>query len=631
MSQPGDQAAALRPEVLRIIQSGRRQESAVAGRPRAAFLLALLSSALLWACFTPLEFAPLGWIALVPLLQLARAAVLPRRTTPLLWSAGFLGSLAMLQWMRLGHPAMYLALAALAAYLACYFPAFIWMVRRSMSRGLPLWIAAPICWTALEYLRSWLFTGFSWYYLGHSQYAWTSLIQISDVTGAWGLSFLMAWFAGLAAELVPSTWFLRAGLAMPDSGVRYNRAGWFTFAGVFAVCWCYGLARQSPPESFPPGPVVALIQGHFPPELKQDRELILTRYRVHNALTQQTVQLQPDLVVWPETMFPWPERSAADGVTDEQILAQLPLDVVRDFGSDSSLLIEEFRSQEVQQSLASHAQGTGAALMIGLEAVVAEADKTRIYNSAAFIRPDLGYVGRYDKIHRVIFGEYIPLKDLFPWLSSLTPFGAGFGIDAGRNVAVFRYRDWQLVPLICFEDTVPRLVRRMAASRDSDGHSGDLLVNLTNDAWFRGSSELDQHLITAAFRCVENRIPMVRAVNGGISAFIDGDGRIREPAAIKIMKEPYEGLVPELSDAQSLRDPETGRWRRNFAGIILGQVPLDPRRSLYLQYGDWFPILCSVLAVGSLLWRRRGPENASTGSFGRSAEFEPVGNSLDCE
>ncbi|MEY3458959.1 MAG: Apolipoprotein N-acyltransferase [Planctomycetota bacterium] len=631
MSQPGDQAAALRPEVLRIIQTGRREESAVAGRPRAALLLALLTAGLLWACFTPLECAPLGWIALVPLLQLARAVALPRRTTPLLWFAGFLGSLAMLQWMRLGHPAMYLALAALAGYLACYFPAFIWMVRRTNSRGLPLWLAAPICWTALEYLRSWLFTGFSWYYLGHSQYEWTSLIQISDVTGAWGLSFLMAWFAGLVAELVPSSWVQRLGLALSEARPRPKPAAWSAFAGVFAVCWGYGLVRQSPPESFPAGPVVALIQGHFPPELKQDRELILTRYRVHNALTQQTVELQPDLVVWPETMFPWPERSAAEGVTDEQILAQLPLDVVRDFGSETSLLIEEFRSREVQQSLASHSQGTGAALMIGLEAVVAEADKTRIYNSAAFIRPDLGYVGRYDKIHRVIFGEYIPLRDLFPWLSSLTPFGAGFGIDAGRDVALFKYRNWQLVPLICFEDTVPRLVRKMASRRDSDGQSGDLLVNLTNDAWFRGSSELDQHLITAAFRCVENRIPMVRAVNGGISAFIDGDGRIREPAAIRIMQEPYEGLVPELSDAQSLRDPETGRWRRNFAGIILGQVPLDPRTSIYLQYGDWFPILCSVLAMVGLLWRQRGPENVFTGSSCRSAEADPVGMSLVSE
>ena len=134
-----------------------------------------------------------------------------------------------------------------------------------------------------------------------------------------------------------------------------------------------------------------------------------------------------------------------------------------------------------------HAQGLGAALVIGLEALVADETRTRVFNSAAFVRPDLGYVGRYDKIHRVVFGEYIPLKDLLPWLSELVPFGAGFGIDAGSEVRMFEYGGWQMSPLICFEDTVPGLVRRMAAQTDKAGRGCDLLVNLTNDAWFHGS------------------------------------------------------------------------------------------------------------------------------------------------
>ncbi|MFM7058238.1 MAG: apolipoprotein N-acyltransferase [Planctomycetota bacterium] len=607
MTQSGELSAAdsLRPEVLRIIQSGRRESPPASGRIRSALLPAALSALLLWASFTPLEWAPLAWIALIPLLQVARASILPRRCALWLWLAGFLGALAMLQWMRLGHPAMYLALAALAAYLGCYFPVFIWLVRRAGGRGLPLWCAAPVIWTALEYLRSWLFTGFSWYYLGHSQYQWTPLIQIADVTGAWGLSFLLAWFAGLAAASVPQRLLQRTGIQLSPAQTPPGTAAWLAFGIVFCGCWVYGLVRQQPADSFPPGPVVALIQGHFPPELKHDNELVLTRYRVHNSLMQQSIPLQPDLVVWPETMFPWPERSAAPELSDTEILAQLPLDVVRDYGSESSLLVDQFRSGEVQQSLAGHSKAAGSALMIGLEAVVAHKDRLRLYNSAAFIRPDLGYIGRYDKIHRVIFGEYIPLKDLFPWLTQLTPFGSGFGIDAGEETAVFEYGGWRFVPLICFEDTVPRLVRRMAQERDAAGRSGDLLVNLTNDGWFRGSSELDQHLITAAFRCVENRIPMVRSVNGGISAFIDGDGRIRDPAKILVMQEPFEGVTPELTEVKSLRDPATGTWRRSFAGIILGQVPLDPRTSFYTRWGDWFPGVCVLAAIIACLKRGR--------------------------
>lgn len=607
MSQSGELSAAdsLRPEVLRIIQSGRRDGPAPSGRIRSALLPAALSAFLLWACFTPLEWAPLGWIALVPLLQVARASTLPRRCTLWLWLAGFLGALATLQWMRLGHPAMYLALVALAAYLGCYFPVFVWLVRRAVSRGLPLWCAAPVIWTALEYLRSWLFTGFSWYYLGHSQYQWTPLIQFADITGTWGISFLLAWFAGLAADSVPQRLLLRSGIQLPAGCGMPGVKPWLAFGVVFAGCWIYGLMRQQPADSFPPGPVVSLIQGHFPPELKHDDELVLTRYRVHNSLMQRSISLQPDLMVWPETMFPFMEHSAEAELTDAEILAQLPLEAIRNSGTDSSAMIDRFRNLEVQQSLAGHSKATGSALMIGLEAMVARRDRLSLYNSAAFIRPDLGYVGRYDKIHRVIFGEYIPLKDIFPWLANLTPFGSGFGIDAGEATAVFEYGQWRFVPLICFEDTVPRLVRQMAANRDATGRSGDLLVNLTNDGWFRGSSELDQHLITAAFRCVENRIPMVRAVNGGISAFIDGDGRIREPAKILVMQEPFEGVSPELTEVQSLRDPATGKWRRGFAGIVLGQVPLDPRTSLYNRWGDWFPVVCVLAALIGCLKRVR--------------------------
>jgi apolipoprotein N-acyltransferase len=138
----------------------------------------------------------------------------------------------------------------------------------------------------------------------------------------------------------------------------------------------------------------------------------------------------------------------------------------------------------------------------------------------------------------------------------------------------------------------------MAAQEGPDGAPADLLINLTNDAWFHGSSELDQHLITAAFRCVENRIPMVRSVNGGVSAFIDGNGRIREPDRIMKMEEPLQS-VAKFTQLDSMRDPDTGRWHRQFSGIVSGQVPLDPRTSLYTRFGDWFAGLCLLLTIVS--------------------------------
>lgn len=594
----------LRPEVQKIIQSGRVSEVRSSGSRVSVFLLAQLSGILLWASFTPLECAPLAWIALAPLALLGRLRSLPRFSWLVLWFAGFATNLVMLQWMRLGHPAMYLALVALAAYVGLYFPMFVLLLRRTVRWRIPLWLAVPIVWTGLEYARAYLLTGFSWYYLGHSQYRWTTLIQVSDLTGSYGVSFLVAMYSGVAAQFVSEQWLVRLRL---DTETRPSVPSYVPLCVATALLCCvlgYGSVRKMPADSFPAGPSIALIQGNFSPELKHDRDLVLNRFRVHNTLMQHSVELRPNLIVWPETMFPWPMQSAGENVTDEEILAQVPLEVLRDYGNESAQLVEPFRTEEVQKSLASHAHGVGAALVIGVESWVAEKDKTRIFNAAAFVRPDLGYIGRYDKIHRVIFGEYIPLRDVFPWLHQLTPFGAGFGIDAGNEYRSFEYGDYSIVPMICFEDTVPHLVRRMAAQKDSSGQSCDVLVNLTNDAWFRGSSELDQHLITSAFRCVETRMPLVRAVNGGISAFIDGNGEIRDPATILMMKKPLEGVVPQLSEVEGLRDEATGHWRRQFSGIVFGEVPLDPRESLYVRYGDWFAGLCLIVTLLSIVPRK---------------------------
>ncbi len=592
----------LRPEIQQIISQGTAAPAACEGSTRSAALLVGISMLLLWLSFTPVEWSCLAWIALVPLSQLLRLKSLPARCYLVTWCVAFVWGLVTLQWMRLGHPAMFLALAALAFYVALYVPVFVWLGRRCAAKGLPVWLAVPIVWTSLEYIRAWMITGFAWYFLGHAQYRWSTLIQICDVTGVYGVSFLVALVSGAIAVNVPANWLHRLNLNvdMTKPPVAITRLQWMpvvTAVIVFIACLGYGLLRRTPPEQFPAGPVFALIQGNFSPEMKHDEAEYTTRYRVHDSLTREAVLLQPDFIVWPETMFPTPERSVAEGVTDKELLEHLPREVLQAYGNDTKPLVEEWRGGGVQNRLEMHAQASGAALVIGVLAIVAEKDRPKMYNRAAFVRPDLGYSGHYDKVHRVLFGEYVPLKDTFPWLHNLTPFGADHGIEAGTGVRMFEYGGYRIAPLICFEDTVPPLVRKMAAQRDATGHACDVLVNLTNDAWFRGSSQLDQHLITSAFRCVETRTPMVRCVNGGISTFIDGNGQIREPAEIHVMKEPFDGLQVQLSRVEGLRDPETGHWRRQFSGIIFGQAPLDPRESLYVRFGDWFAELCLLVTL----------------------------------
>ncbi len=603
----------LRAEIHRIIAKAATAAPVIReGSTRSAALLVASSMILLWLSFTPVDWSGLAWIALVPLIQLLRLKSLPPRAYLVTWSLAFIWALCTLQWMRLGHPAMFLALVGLSFYVALYVPIFVWLGRRCLAMGMPVWIAAPVIWTALEYIRSWMITGFAWYFLGHSQYRWSNLIQVCDIFGVYAVTFVIALVAAAIAVNVPLAWLQRLNLSVEttNSATSVTQIRWIpvlTASVVFVAVLCYGFVRRTPSEQFPAGPVFALIQGNFTPDMKQDEAENTTRYRIHDALTREAVLLQPDMILWPETMFPTPMRSVADGVTDKQILEQLPRQLLQSYGSDTDPLIQNWRAEDVQKRLEMHAQASGAALVIGVEAVVAEQNRMKVYNSAAFVRPDLGYTGRYDKIHRVVFGEYIPLKSLFPWLHKLTPFGSSYGIEEGESVRMFEYGGHRIAPLICFEDTVPDLVRQIAAQRDVAGNGCDVLVNLTNDAWFHGSSELDQHLITAAFRCVETRMPMVRCVNGGISAFIDGNGQIRDPAEIHIMKEPFDGLQVQLELVEGLRDPETGHWRRQFSGIIFGQAPLDPRESLYVKYGDWFAAICLVttLLTTAVSFRRR--------------------------
>jgi apolipoprotein N-acyltransferase len=273
------------------------------------------------------------------------------------------------------------------------------------------------------------------------------------------------------------------------------------------------------------------------------------------------------------------------------------------------LPVERWRHQGVQDALLRMAHETNAALAIGIDAFLAGRKSYEHFNSTVFVTPEKGIEDRYDKLHRVPFGEYIPLRDVLPFLQALTPFGDGFGIAAGAGVHVFSLKQWRLLPLICFEDTVPHLVRSMLRSAAVE-KPADVMVNLTNDGWFHGSSELDQHLITAQFRCVENRKPMVRAVNTGISAFIDGNGQVRDPEVVIDLD---AMLSRETKPRNTIRDPQTGRYHKEWNAAFVGTVPLDNRFSLYGVTGDVFAGLCATLCLLTALggvWQRWGAKRA---------------------
>ncbi|MFQ5731403.1 MAG: apolipoprotein N-acyltransferase [Planctomycetaceae bacterium] len=605
------------PTIQEIISSARRRE---ADNPQAGgkgpWIVSGATAALLWASFMPLDWGPLAWVALVPLLLLVR---IPERTRWMYAATacgGVLWMVACLQWMRLGDPTMYAAWLALGTYCGLYVPVFVAVARTAVHRfRVPFTLAVPAVWVGLEFIRAHFLTGFSWYYLGHTQYAWLELIQISDLVGAYGVSFLVAMTAAVLAGLVPRAVFVKLRLVSAiqadriENGIaRKQVVSVAACLALFAAALSYGHVRRSQ-ANFQPGPRVALIQGNYVTSAKHDPTKIGEIFVNHRAMTGMAVTYQPDVVIWPETMYRDPLKVILPVMTDD--------DIRRVAGVPEDRAAEVRKSAEnTEKMLVDRSLEAGAAMVIGLETLELGPDRPRHYNSAAFLTPAGGLVNRYDKLHRVPFGEFIPMQKQFPWLIHFTPFTKGFGVETGEQAAVFEYKGrtgtHRGAPIICFEDTVPHLVRNVlnaGAMADEQGRKPDYLINLTNDGWFHGSAELDQHLITAAFRSVEYRTPMVRAVNTGISAVIDGDGAVVEPEVF---------IDVDRQGRKTLRNPETGRWNKSLNAVLVHDVPLDDRRSLYLWWGDWFAGLCAMFVAGVTVvgWslRRRDRRAATTGA-----------------
>ncbi|AMV21174.1 apolipoprotein N-acyltransferase [Planctomyces sp. SH-PL14] len=596
--------------VAEIISRARAR--VVAPVSKTPWLLSTVSAVALWASFTPLDFGPLAWVALVPVLLLVRMPQATRKMYLALAVGGWLFSLMTLQWMRLGDPAMYFAWAALAFYVGLYFPVFVGLARIAVHRlHVPLLVSAPLVWVGLEYARAYIMTGFAWYYLGHTQHHWINLLQVSDLVGAYGVSFLVMMGNACVAELIPASAFEKLKLvpqSTAEETARLDRpfgahaiAVGATVLSLVAVL-AYGSVRRSQAD-FQPGPRIGLVQGNFPSSLKHEENQLGRIWQTHRSLTGLATRQQAELIVWPETMFRWPYPALDPTLSEEQIKAL-----------HQDLSLEFWKDTQAEKSLRDMSEASRAALVIGADVFAGDQEGMRVYNSALFFEPGQGLAGRYDKLHRVPFGEYVPMRELFPFLATLTPAAGGMGLSAGEHVHVFQHKDHRLVPLICFEDTVPQLVRAaVKATRDENGKEIDCLVNLTNDGWFHGSSELDQHLITASFRCIETRVPMVRAVNTGISAFIDGDGVIREPNLFldfdAMMKQPVDNgradptrpVATPVDARTSMRDPKTGRYHKELNAVLVSEVPLDGRTSLYVRWGDWFAGLCLLFTFGMLV------------------------------
>jgi apolipoprotein N-acyltransferase len=466
------------------------------------WLAAALTGLLGALCFAPFEQTWLCWIALTPLL----AAV---------W---FSGAGAKRRWLRdlfLGYIAGVIffwgvfywlytvtvpGLILVGLYMGVYLALWSWLagllrpplpndfVPEARSPWLSslhnLWLAFILAaaWTALEWIRGWMFSGWGWNGLGVALHDILPMIQVVEYTGVAGLSFLVA-FGNVIAITTVRRFIL-------ETKVRARRPHYdftLTMAGIVALC-AYGLRVLQVKGEIEPLRVAA-VQANVPREEKFSRQFQERTFENFTRLTQVALAIRPppQLIIWPESSTPAP-----------------------------ALL-----DQENYQFVMNLSGAIKTDLLLG----TIDADPTPAdYNAALLVSNEGRTIQVYRKLHLVPFGEYVPGRNTVPFIARIVGDQVPADFTRGKEPVVFRLTtdEVKVAPLICFEDTLGELTRQFVL------RGANLLANVTNDGWFLRTAASRQHLENAIFRCVETRRPMARAANTGVNCFVNRFGRVTQ-------------------------------------------------------------------------------------------------------
>ncbi|MFO0902124.1 MAG: apolipoprotein N-acyltransferase [Pirellulales bacterium] len=559
---------------------------------RQVWMGGLASGLMLWLALPPCGWAWLGWFAPLPWIGLVARETLPgKRPYWAAWGASSIFWLVYLQGVRLAHPALYGGWLALSLYVAAYAPLFLALARFAVHRWRwPLPLAAPVVWTGLELVRGRFLGGFTGGMIGNTQTQSLTVLQAADLGGAYGLSFAMV-LVGACVVAAARTWLAKSNPENSQGRMGQGAAAavWLSLALLTLVALvAYGRWRLSTSplaaattdeatgqqEGGVERPLRAvLIQESMDTIFEHNPERNADGFAKYVKRTEAAcADLGPiDVVVWPESMF---SENSVDfllpaGLTIEQLEPQQRL-------FDGKC---QFVSGRMAKAYAAHGSSPPPLIAGTVTVAIDRTGRTREYNSALLLEAPGRVADRYYKRHLVMFGEYIPLGGWFPWVYSLA--GMPGALSEGEEEKVFTVRGWRLAPNICFETMVPQRIRGQVRELAARGESPDLLVSLTNDGWFWGSALLDMHLQAAVLRAVEVRRPMVVAANTGLSASIDGDGRV------------------------------LARGPRREGGTIAADVRRDGRSTWYVLVGDapWQGCagLCLVLGLAQVAawWRTR--------------------------
>ncbi len=525
----------------------------------AALLLALIQP--------PAHISWLAWIAMVPFIY---ASAKKTKTAHLLiasYIAGLIYWLANLYWLAYVIVPGYIFCAI---YLALYWPLMAAVFRYLSKKTKIFFLAAPLCIVAQEALQGSLMTGFNWRFLAHSQYQNLTLIQIADITGSAGITLLIAIVNVLLAELIINY----------SRSQKINKLAFSLKTALIIILFCliipYGRFRlDQTRKTSKPGPLVASVQTNIPSmikELADNGPAILDQLI---DLSSSAFNSGADLVIWPETI----------------VLASMNTEYLQ--------LCQPYTPPNVyHRRISNHIIANNGRLLFGAHTAQMKRQNdayivTDRYNSAFLYKPDgTQSPQRYDKIHLVPFGEYVPFAKL-DWLKNmitfLTPYDYEYNLTKGTSHTVFDItvdqKKYDFAVIICYEDTDADITRKNVLGKGTE-NKADFLVNISNDGWYvrytpkviYSSAELPQRTAISVFRAVENRTSIIRSVNSGISCLICPTGKISNSF--------IKGTLPE----QTME-------RQVVQGWFTDRVKINHKITFFTKHGQWLDKLAIAVFI----------------------------------
>ena len=542
-------------------------------------LLFLVSAAMLTVIQAPINISFLAWISFVPFIIASAPEAKPRRLFFVSYIISLFYWLGNLYWV---FPITIVGWLLMGLYTALLWPVLSLCLRYCRMKKVPLFLASALLIVGTERMQGLFLGGFFWRFLAHSQYQNTTIIQISDIFGAGGVSFLIAMVNGLIAELI-----IAARHRKIFTITQFVKVGIVT--ALLAGCILYGRWRISQEDEFvEPGPLAASLQSNIPQSVKDTFESSDVLFSDLMTQSKAASEAGAELIIWPETM----------------VQAWLNPEILRFVEPNDSWQIYD-------KELREHAKNN-AFLLIGAYGGTPEIDEDLNVNlgekfNSAFLYKKNGEKATevYNKIHLVPFGEVLPLRKSFSWFYEILmkidfiPYSFDYSLDYGSDYTVFKMSDGQdkdtpeykFSVIICYEGTVPAIARRFAL--DENGQKQiDWLVNISNDGWFVRfkdnkvipSAELPQHAAVCAFRAVENRLAIMRSVNTGISCLIDSSGRI------------VNGYIAGTLPYETMK-------RTGVEGWFIDRIPIDKRITFFSKYGEWLDIFCEICVLSMIiLW-----------------------------